>query len=44
MIFLVAGPALIDVMTTNAEVRRFANDFLVFAHVAPVARRSRLHL
>jgi MATE family multidrug resistance protein len=36
MIFLVAGPALIDVMTTNAEVRRFANDFLVFAAVAPV--------
>jgi MATE family multidrug resistance protein len=36
MIFLLAGPALIDVMTTNAEVRRFANDFLVFAAVAPV--------
>jgi MATE family multidrug resistance protein len=36
MIFLVAGPALIDVMTTNAEVRRFANDFLAFAAVAPV--------
>ena len=36
MIFLVAGPALIDVMTTNAEVRRFANDFLMFAAVAPV--------
>jgi multidrug resistance protein, MATE family len=36
MIFLVAGPALIDVMTTNVEVRRFANDFLVFAAVAPV--------
>jgi MATE family multidrug resistance protein len=36
MIFLAAGPALIEVMTTNAEVRRFANDFLVFAAVAPV--------
>jgi MATE family multidrug resistance protein len=36
MIFLLAGSALIDVMTTNAEVRRFANDFLVFAAVAPV--------
>jgi MATE family multidrug resistance protein len=36
MIFLVAGPTLIDLMTTNAEVRRFANDFLVFAAIAPV--------
>jgi MATE family multidrug resistance protein len=36
MSFLLAGPSLIDVMTTNAEVRRFANDFLVFAAVAPV--------
>ena len=35
-IFLVAGPALIDAMTTNVEVRGFANDFLVFAAVAPV--------
>jgi len=36
MIFLLAGPWLIDVMTTNPEVRRFANDSLVFAAVAPV--------
>jgi len=34
--FLVGGPALIDMMTTNADVRRLANDFMPFAAVAPV--------
>ena len=34
--FLAGGPMLIDVMTTNADVRRLANDFMPFAAIAPV--------
>jgi len=35
-VFLAGGPMLIDVMTTNADVRRLANDFMPFAAIAPV--------
>ena len=34
--FLAGGPALIDLMTTNAEVRRVAYEFMPFAAIAPV--------
>jgi MATE family multidrug resistance protein len=30
------GPALIDIMTANAEVRRAARDFLIFVIVSPL--------
>jgi len=35
-VFLAGGPALIDAMTTNAEVRRFAYEFMPYAAIAPV--------
>ncbi len=35
-VFLAVGPALITLMTTNAEVQDFARTFLPFAAVAPV--------
>ena len=35
-LFLVGGSALIDLMTTNAEVRGFAREFMLFAALAPV--------
>jgi len=35
-IYLAAGPAIIDLMTTNAEVRIAARAFLVFAAILPV--------
>jgi MATE family multidrug resistance protein len=35
-VFLAGGSALIDLMTTNTEVRRFAYAFMPFAAVAPV--------
>jgi len=35
-IFLLLGPALIDMMTVNAEVRQIARDYLLFVVVSPV--------
>ena len=35
-VFLAGGTALIDVMTTSAEVRRVAREFMAFAAAAPV--------
>jgi len=35
-LFLVGGSALIDLMTTSAEVRSFAREFMLFAALAPV--------
>ncbi|MGH6768230.1 MAG: MATE family efflux transporter [Xanthobacteraceae bacterium] len=35
-VFLVGGSALIDLMTTNAEVRVVARNFMLFAAAAPV--------
>jgi MATE family, multidrug efflux pump len=35
-VFLAGGPALIDVMTTNAEVRQAAYEFMSLAAIAPV--------
>ena len=42
--FALFGPALIDVMTASADVRRVARDFLVFVIVSPVLGRVRLRL
>ncbi|QPF84494.1 MATE family efflux transporter [Bradyrhizobium genosp. L] len=36
VIFALFGPDLIDLMTTNAEVRRYARDFLLFVILAPL--------
>ncbi|MDA7964955.1 MATE family efflux transporter [Ruegeria sp.] len=36
LVFFLAGPALIDVMTTSPEVRAAARDFLFWAALAPV--------
>jgi MATE family multidrug resistance protein len=36
VVFLVGGPALIDLMTTSPEVRRVAREFILFAALAPV--------
>jgi len=35
-VFLLFGPALIDLMTASAEVRRIARDYLVFVLFAPL--------
>jgi MATE family multidrug resistance protein len=35
-VFLAGGTALIDLMTTSAEVRRVAREFMLFAAFAPV--------
>ena len=35
-VFALAGPALIDIMTASAEVRRVARDYLVFVIASPV--------
>ena len=44
LLFLVGGTALIDVITTSAEVRQAARQFMLFAALAPVAGRRRLYL
>ncbi len=36
VIFALCGPALIDMMTASADVRRIAGDFLVFVIVSPL--------
>lgn len=36
VIYIVFGPALIGVMTSNAEIQRTASDYLVFVIAAPV--------
>ncbi|MBR0870030.1 MATE family efflux transporter [Bradyrhizobium tropiciagri] len=36
VLFALFGPALIDLMTTSAEVRRAARDFLLFVILAPL--------
>jgi MATE family multidrug resistance protein len=36
MLFALFGPALIDLMTTSADVRRYARDFLLFVIIAPL--------
>ena len=36
-LYLVAGPAIVDAMTTSPEVRAAARDFLVYAALLPVA-------
>ena len=40
VVFLAGGAALIDLMTTNAEVRRGAREFMAFAALAPVLGAS----
>lgn len=35
-VYLVFGAALIDVMTSNIEIQRLANDYLVFVVLAPI--------
>lgn len=37
LLYLLAGPALIDLMTTSAEVQAAAREYLVFAALLPVA-------
>nr|WP_170808244.1 MATE family efflux transporter [uncultured Ruegeria sp.] len=36
LVFYLAGPALIDVMSTSPEVREAAREFLIWAAIAPV--------
>ena len=43
-VFALFGPALIDIMTASAEVRRIARDYLPFVIVCAAARRVRLCL
>lgn len=34
--YLIFGPALIEIMTSNLEIQRLANDYLVFVILAPI--------
>ena len=43
-VFALFGPALIDIMTASAEVRRVARDFLLFVTLCAAAWRVRLRL
>ena len=42
--FALFGPALIDIMTASADVRRIARDYLLVRDLCAAARRVRLCL